>query len=114
MALACAMEASSWADAVKNACHIGGDSDTIACMAGAIAEARFGLPREHALAAWEHLTPEMCAVVERFYALSGRTLPTSGTNLVTEVPRASAAAPAESSPICESLCRRFVAWLARL
>lgn len=32
IALACALEANSWSEAVKNACHIGGDSDTIACM----------------------------------------------------------------------------------
>lgn len=114
MALACALEAQSWSEAVKNACHIGGDSDTIACMAGAIAEARFGIPREYALAATEHLTPEMAAVVKRFYAFSGRTLPTSEANAVVEPPLRGPFVrhPADSAATGQSLFRRVLARLA--
>ncbi len=65
-AIICALEAASWEEAVRNAVSLGGDADTQACMAGAIAEAWFGLPddvAEHALA---HLTPELRAIHDRF------------------------------------------------
>ena len=44
-AIICALEATDFEDAVRNAVSLGGDSDTIACMACAIAEALFGIPR---------------------------------------------------------------------
>lgn len=40
------LEAESFEDALRNAVSIGGDSDTIASMAGAVAAAYFGVPRE--------------------------------------------------------------------
>lgn len=43
-ALTCALEATSFEDAIRNAISIGGDSDTIAAIAGGVAEARFGIP----------------------------------------------------------------------
>ncbi len=39
-----ALEAHSFEEALKNALSIGGDSDTIACMTGALAEALFEIP----------------------------------------------------------------------
>lgn len=39
------MESDSYEDAIRLAVSLGGDSDTIACMAGAIAEAYYGMPR---------------------------------------------------------------------
>lgn len=44
-AIACALQATDFEDAVRNAVSIGGDSDTIGCIAGAIAEALFGVPQ---------------------------------------------------------------------
>ena len=41
-ALVCALEAADWLDAVRLAVSLGGDADTQACIAGAVAEARFG------------------------------------------------------------------------
>ena len=38
------LEADSFEDAIRNAISIGGDSDTIAAMAGSIAEAYYGIP----------------------------------------------------------------------
>ena len=40
------LEGNSYEEAVRLAVSIGGDSDTIACMAGAVAEAAFGIPKE--------------------------------------------------------------------
>lgn len=45
-AIACAIQATSYEDAIRNAISIGGDSDTIGCIAGAIAEALFGIPED--------------------------------------------------------------------
>lgn len=67
-ALACALEAKSWEDSVSNAIWIGGDSDTVACMAGGIAEARFGLPPDYAAKAFSRLPPEMQEVMGHLYA----------------------------------------------
>ena len=46
------LESTGFEDAIRNAVSIGGDSDTIAAMAGSIAEAYYGIPagiRNHAL-----------------------------------------------------------------
>lgn len=43
-AIACALQANDFEDAVRNAVSIGGDSDTIACITGGIAKALFGVP----------------------------------------------------------------------
>lgn len=40
------LESDSLIDAIRNAVSLGGDSDTIACMAGAIAEAYYGISNE--------------------------------------------------------------------
>ena len=40
------LESTSFEDAIRNAISIGGDSDTIAAMAGGIAEAYYGIPSE--------------------------------------------------------------------
>lgn len=46
-ALICACEATDWLDAVRLAVSLGGDADTQACIAGAVAQARFGgIPAE--------------------------------------------------------------------
>ncbi len=43
-ALTCALESESFEDAVRNAVSLGGDSDTVAAIAGPIAEALHGIP----------------------------------------------------------------------
>ena len=62
------LEASDFEDAIRNAISIGGDSDTIAAMAGGIAEAFFGIPdaiREKALT---YLDPRMTDILDKFEA----------------------------------------------
>jgi ADP-ribosylglycohydrolase len=41
-ALTCLLEASDFEDAIRNAISIGGDSDTLACITGSVAEPLFG------------------------------------------------------------------------
>jgi ADP-ribosylglycohydrolase len=67
-AIVCALQSISFEDAIRNAISIGGDSDTIAAIAGGIAEARFGIPDEIANHAWGYLPRDMRAVVTSLYA----------------------------------------------
>jgi ADP-ribosylglycohydrolase len=71
-ALAATFAAEDWESAVRTVIHLGGDTDTLACITGAVAEARFGLPVEIAETAKRLLTPDLMAVVERFEAVSAR------------------------------------------
>ena len=45
-AIICALEAKSYEDAIRNAVSLGGDSDTLACMAGGLAQIKFTIPME--------------------------------------------------------------------
>lgn len=74
-ALTCALEATDFEDALRNAVSIGGDSDTIACIAGGVAEARFGIPPEIAEEGRNRLPEEMVAVVEQVYRRASLPLP---------------------------------------
>jgi ADP-ribosylglycohydrolase len=71
-ALVCALEASHFEDAIRSAVSIGGDSDTIACIAGGVAEARFGIPEPLATEALRRLPDEMVDVVHQAYRQAGR------------------------------------------
>jgi ADP-ribosylglycohydrolase len=61
------LESDSYEDAIRNAISLGGDSDTLACTTGGIAEAYYGgVPQEIAQQAREHLTPDLVEVVDAF------------------------------------------------
>ena len=60
------LEAESFEDAVRNAISLGGDSDTIACMAGAVAAAFFGIPKDIREAAQPFLEGEVKRVYQAF------------------------------------------------
>ncbi len=68
-ALVCALEAVDFEDAIRNAVSIGGDSDTLAAIAGSVAEARFGIPEDIALEGWTRLPVEMRVVLNQLYQL---------------------------------------------
>ena len=69
-ALTCAFEASDFEDAMRNAISIGGDSDTIAAIAGGVAEALFGIPEAMARKAWGMIPNDMHEVITRLYGLA--------------------------------------------
>jgi ADP-ribosylglycohydrolase len=71
-ALICALEAMNFEDAIRNAISIGGDSDTIAAIAGPVAEALFGIDDEIAARAWAYLPNEMRGIVQALYASAGQ------------------------------------------
>ena len=63
------LEASDFEDAVRNAISIGGDSDTLAAIAGAIAEAHWGgVPAPIAQAVWARLDAPLREITQRFCA----------------------------------------------
>ena len=62
------LEAEDFEDAVRNAVSLGGDSDTIACITGSIAEAYFKeIPGPMISEARKRLPQEMIELVEEFY-----------------------------------------------
>ncbi|RME40900.1 MAG: ADP-ribosylglycohydrolase family protein, partial [Deltaproteobacteria bacterium] len=65
-ALICALEAEDFEDAVRNAVSLGGDADTLAAIAGAVAEARFGVPDAIAEDVIRRLPKGMLAMVNQF------------------------------------------------
>ncbi|MBM3650601.1 MAG: ADP-ribosylglycohydrolase family protein [Alphaproteobacteria bacterium] len=74
-AIVCALEATGFEDAIRNAISIGGDSDTIAAITGSIAEAMFSVPEALWDEAVEYLPEEMLAIVARFEGAKQKTTP---------------------------------------
>lgn len=68
-ALTCVLEALDFEDAIRNAISIGGDSDTIAAIAGGVAEAMFGIPNELARDCWATLPLDMREVLTKLYSV---------------------------------------------
>ena len=69
-ALTCALEARDYEDAIRNAISIGGDSDTIAAIAGGVAEALFGIPESVARTAWAKIPDDMKVVLTELYEVA--------------------------------------------
>lgn len=65
-AIICVLQAKDFEDAIRNAISIGGDSDTIGCMAGGIAEALYGIPEPIKEQAWTYLDETECCTVRSF------------------------------------------------
>jgi ADP-ribosylglycohydrolase len=65
-AIICALEATSYEDAVRNAVSLGNDADTQACIAGAIVEPMFGVPDGIAARCLSTLTPDIREVYDAF------------------------------------------------
>jgi ADP-ribosylglycohydrolase len=70
-AIVCALEATGYEDAIRKAVSLGGDSDTLACITGGIAEALHGLPPEIVAPARECLDDRLLSVIDRFYGRIG-------------------------------------------
>jgi len=68
--ITCALESTSFEDAIRNAVSLGGDSDTVAAIAGPIAEALHGMPREMKAVARERYlgdAGDILAVMKEIY-----------------------------------------------
>lgn len=53
-------------DSIRNAISLGGDSDTIGCITGSIAEAYFGVPDKWRIQAMKYLPAELLDVITKF------------------------------------------------
>ena len=65
-ALTCFLEGEDYEDVIRNCISIGGDSDTIAAIAGGIAEAFYGVPEEYLAQAKAKLDARLLDVAESF------------------------------------------------
>ena len=61
------LEADDYEAAVRNAISLGGDADTLACIAGSIAGAYYGVPESIASEVLERLDDRLRDVVSRFH-----------------------------------------------
>jgi ADP-ribosylglycohydrolase len=61
-------ESENFEDAIRKAISIGGDSDTIACVTGGIAEAFYGIPENIAGEGRTFLPGEFLTILDDFYA----------------------------------------------
>lgn len=66
-AIVCALEAASFEDTIRNAVSLGGDADTLAAIAGPIAEVLHGIPEDIRRKSWMRLPKDMRDVLDRLY-----------------------------------------------
>jgi ADP-ribosylglycohydrolase len=60
------LEADDYEDAIRNAISLGGDADTLACIAGAVAGPYFGVPPEIKAEALSRLDDRLRSMVTQF------------------------------------------------
>lgn len=73
-AIQCALQATDFEDAIRNAISIGGDSDTIGCITGSIAEALYGVPDAMYREAMTYLPDNFRKIITDFEAKYGSGL----------------------------------------
>lgn len=75
------IDGSDFEDCVRNAISIGGDSDTLGCITGSIAEAFYGVPRDMADKAMTYLPEDLRNVVLQFENRFGNKIISSDTKI---------------------------------
>ena len=63
------LEGTDFEDVIRTAVSLGGDCDTLTCIAGSIAEAFYGVPHAMTAECRKRLPEDLLAVVDRFDAL---------------------------------------------
>ena len=71
-AFASFMDGTDFEDVVRNAVSLGGDTDTLGCIAGAFAEAFYGVPEHLKAECRKRLPPDLSDVLRRFIFLRER------------------------------------------
>lgn len=66
------LDGNSFEDCVRNAISIGGDSDTIGCITGSIAEAYYGVPEEIRKVALGYIPEEFKIIINEFESQFGK------------------------------------------
>jgi ADP-ribosylglycohydrolase len=73
------LDSTSYEDAIRNAVSLGGDSDTLACITGGIAEAFYGeVPSEIQARVAECLSTDLWEITDKFSKKYGRKEPSRG------------------------------------
>lgn len=65
------LEGNDFEDVIRTAVSLGGDCDTLTCIAGSIAEAFYGVPETDKLACRRRLPEDMLAVLDHFEEVTG-------------------------------------------
>lgn len=60
------LESTDFENAIRLAISLGGDSDTLACITGSIAEAYYGVPQEIEISARRRLPEEILTIIDAF------------------------------------------------
>ncbi len=63
------LEGTDFEDAIRNAVSLGGDSDTLTCITGGMAEAFFGVPEVFKKECISRLPDEFLEVIDQFYEM---------------------------------------------
>lgn len=73
------LQGNDYEDVIRTAISYGGDTDTIGCMAGSIAAAFYGVPKQLAEQAARYLSPDLLSVINEFdgTSLTNRIAPKS-------------------------------------
>jgi ADP-ribosyl-[dinitrogen reductase] hydrolase len=61
------LESITFEDSIRNAISVGGDSDTLACINGGLAEAHYGVPSDIWDLASRFIPTEMLTIIDKFY-----------------------------------------------
>ena len=69
------LEGTDFEDVIRTAVSLGGDCDTLTCIAGSMAEAMYGVPLLYEAECKARLPEDLRAVLERFDEARGRTMP---------------------------------------
>jgi O-acetyl-ADP-ribose deacetylase (regulator of RNase III) len=84
------LEGNDFEDVIRTAVSLGGDCDTLTCIAGGIAEAFYGVPLAMEAEVTSRLTEEMLRILEAFDELRGRIKPKNELKLfvgdITQLP----------------------------
>ena len=62
------LEGTGFEDVIRTAVSLGGDCDTLTCIAGSMAEAFYGVPDELKQACWQYLSADLAEVLQTFDA----------------------------------------------
>ena len=65
------LEGTDFEDVIRTAVSLGGDCDTLTCIAGSIAEAFYGVPDQLIAECRKRLDEDILKVVDRFYETVG-------------------------------------------
>ena len=60
------IEGTDFEDVIRTAVSLGGDCDTLTCIAGSMAEAFYGIPSEMIKECRKRLPEDMLSVIDRF------------------------------------------------